>query len=67
MGGGIVVSDAFRLENYLARIGYKGPLAASRETLKALQTSHLEAIPFEGIDPLLRRPVCCGPRRATAK
>ena len=51
------MSDAFRLENYLTRIGYRGPAAINLETLKALQTSHLAAIPFEGIDPLLRRPV----------
>jgi N-hydroxyarylamine O-acetyltransferase len=51
------MSDAFRLENYLARIGYRGPAAVDLETLKALQAAHLEAIPFEGIDPLLRRPV----------
>ena len=51
------MSDAFRLENYLTRIGYRGAHSVGLETLKALQTSHLEAIPFEGIDPLLRRPV----------
>src|SRR5579863_10180107 len=51
------MSDAFGLENYLARIGYRGPAAADLETLKALQAAHLEAIPFEAIDPLLRRPV----------
>lgn len=51
------MSDAFRLENYLARIGYRGPAAVDLETLKALQAAHLEAIPFEAIDPLLRRPV----------
>jgi N-hydroxyarylamine O-acetyltransferase len=51
------MSNDFRLENYLTRIGYRGPTAIDLETLKALQTSHLAAIPFEGIDPLLRRPV----------
>ncbi len=51
------MSDAFRLENYLARIGYRGPAAVDLATLKALQAAHLEAIPFEGIDPLLHRPV----------
>jgi N-hydroxyarylamine O-acetyltransferase len=51
------MSDAFRLENYLARIGYRGPASVNLETLKALQAAHLEAIPFEGLDPLLRRPV----------
>jgi N-hydroxyarylamine O-acetyltransferase len=51
------MSEAFRLDNYLARIGYTGARSVGLETLKALQTSHLEAIPFEGIDPLLRRSV----------
>jgi N-hydroxyarylamine O-acetyltransferase len=51
------MSNDFRLENYLTRIGYRGPATINLETLKALQTSHLAAIPFEGIDPLLRRPV----------
>src|SRR5579863_129739 len=51
------MSDAFGLENYLARIGYHGPAAVDLETLKALQAAHLDAIPFEAIDPLLRRPV----------
>nr|WP_298256293.1 arylamine N-acetyltransferase [Bradyrhizobium sp.] len=47
----------FRLQNYLARIGYHGPLHADLATLKALQLAHLDAIPFETLDPLLRRPV----------
>ena len=55
--GQIVMSDAFGLGNYLARIGYRGPAAVDLETLKALQAAHLEAIPFEGIDPLLGRSV----------
>lgn len=49
--------DEFRLQHYLARIGYNGPAKADLETLKALQLSHLDAIPFEGLDPLLGRPV----------
>ena len=51
------MSDAFRLDNYLARIGYTGARSVGLETLKTLQTSHLEAIPSEGIDPLLGRSV----------
>jgi N-hydroxyarylamine O-acetyltransferase len=47
----------FRLQNYLARIGYDGPLRTDLATLKALKSAHLEAIPFEGLDPLLGRPV----------
>jgi N-hydroxyarylamine O-acetyltransferase len=61
------MSDAFRLENYLARIGYKGALSVGLETLKALQTSHLAAIPFEALDPFLRRPVNLDPASVQAK
>jgi len=51
------MADEFRLDNYLARIGHRGAVAPDLATLKALQTAHLAAIPFEGLDPLLRRPV----------
>ncbi|MGA2057666.1 MAG: arylamine N-acetyltransferase [Bradyrhizobium sp.] len=51
------MSDEFRLQDYLARIGYKGTAAADLETLKALKTLHLDTIPFEALDPFLRRPV----------
>src|SRR3984885_3835563 len=66
-GGRDGMSNDFRLENYLTRIGYRGPTAIDLETLKALQTSHLAAIPFEGIDPLLRRPVNLDPASVQAK
>ena len=51
------MDSEFRLQNYLARIGYSGPLKADLATLQALQRAHLDAIPFEALDPLLRRPV----------
>ena len=51
------MSNGFRLEKYLARIGYKGACEANLRTLAALAASHVDAIPFEGFDPLLRRPV----------
>ncbi len=49
--------DGFHLDKYLTRIGYRGPLTPSLETLGALQAAHVDAIAFEGIDPLLGRPV----------
>jgi N-hydroxyarylamine O-acetyltransferase len=49
--------NEFRLEKYLARIGYKEAVEANLPTLAALAASHVDAIPFEGFDPLLRRPV----------
>jgi N-hydroxyarylamine O-acetyltransferase len=54
---GIIMSDEFRLHDYLARIGYRGAAGVNLETLQALQASHLDAIPFEALDPFLRRPV----------
>lgn len=51
------MSDEFRLEAYLARIAWRGPLHADLATLQALQRAHLDAIPFEALDPFLRRPV----------
>jgi N-hydroxyarylamine O-acetyltransferase len=51
------VSHKFRLDNYLARIGFRGTLERNLPTLSAMQAAHVDAIPFEGLDPLLRRPV----------
>jgi N-hydroxyarylamine O-acetyltransferase len=51
------VRDEFQLQNYLARIGYHGPLAPDFKTLAALQAAQVKAIAFEALDPLLGRPV----------
>lgn len=48
---------AFDLDAYLRRIGYAGPRAPTLETLRAVHFDHTEALPFENIDPFLRRPV----------
>lgn len=45
------------LGRYCARIGYRGPLDGSLDTLANLIEHHLAAIPFENIDVLLARPV----------
>ncbi|WP_437567062.1 arylamine N-acetyltransferase family protein [Sorangium sp. So ce542] len=45
------------LDAYLARIGYRGALAATREVLDALHTAHAYSIPFENLDVLLGRPI----------
>ncbi|MGY3448226.1 arylamine N-acetyltransferase family protein [Bradyrhizobium sp. USDA 4353] len=47
----------FNFDKYLARIGYRGALTPTFETLAGLQAAHVDAIAFEGIDPLLGRPV----------
>ena len=45
------------LDRYFARVGYDGPRDNSVATLRALHALHPQAIPFENLDPLLRRPV----------
>jgi len=47
----------FDLDAYLTRIGYVGPRTPTLATLKAIHALQPAAIPFEGIDPFLRRPV----------
>lgn len=51
------MQDELQLDSYLARIDYRGPLAPDISTLAALQAAHVDAIPFEALDPLLGRPV----------
>src|SRR3984957_17684889 len=51
------MSSEFRLDNYLARIGFSGTIQPNLVTLAAIHAAHVNAIPFEGLDPLLRRPV----------
>jgi N-hydroxyarylamine O-acetyltransferase len=55
-----MTADQLRLDDYLRRIGYRGPRRADLATLAALHAAHVDAIPFEGFDPLLRRPVHLG-------
>lgn len=50
-------SSPVDLRAYLERIEYDGPLTPDLQTLTALQQSHLEAIPFESLDPVLGYPV----------
>jgi N-hydroxyarylamine O-acetyltransferase len=45
------------LDAYFKRIGYAGPRDASLSTLRELHYLHPQAIPFENLDPLLKRPV----------
>jgi N-hydroxyarylamine O-acetyltransferase len=49
------VADAFDidLDAYLARIGYKGSLAPTIETLTGLHYAHTTSVPFENLDILL--------------
>jgi N-hydroxyarylamine O-acetyltransferase len=47
----------FRLDDYLARIGFRGSAKPDFKTLATLHSHHVNAIPFEGLDPLLGLPV----------
>ena len=45
------------VDAYFERIGYDGPLAVSLDTLAGIHLRHALTIPFENLNPLLRRPV----------
>jgi N-hydroxyarylamine O-acetyltransferase len=42
---------------YLARIGFSGKVTPNTETLKQLQTAHMQAVPFENLDIALGRTI----------
>lgn len=58
---------AIDLEAYFHRIGYGGPRDRTVDTLRALTTAHVAAIPFENLDPLLRVPVSLEPEAIERK
>jgi len=45
---------------YLERIGYRGPVNASVESLHGLHLAHLQAVPFENLDIIWGRPIGLG-------
>jgi len=55
------------LDKYFARIGYDGPREASLKTLRDLHYLHPQALPFENLDPLLKRPIRLDPASLQAK
>lgn len=55
------------LDAYLRRIGYSGKRDASIDTLRELHALHPQAIAFENLDPLLKRPVKLDPASLQAK
>jgi N-hydroxyarylamine O-acetyltransferase len=54
---GFTMPDSVDIGAYFQRIGYTGPGNATLETLAAIHLRHPQAIPFENLDPLLKRPV----------
>jgi N-hydroxyarylamine O-acetyltransferase len=55
------------LDAYFKRVGYEDPRKPTLDTLRALHRLHPQAIPFENLDPLLRRPVQLDPASLQAK
>ena len=42
---------------YFARIGFAGPAGPTAATLRALHAAHTTSVPFENLEPVLKRPV----------
>lgn len=49
--------DAAQLDAWLARLGIAAPPSPTLQALDTVLAAHLASIPFENLDPLLRRPV----------
>jgi N-hydroxyarylamine O-acetyltransferase len=45
------------IQAYLDRIGYRGPLTLTAETLRALQVAHLQTVPFENLSIHAGQPI----------
>lgn len=45
------------VQSYLDRIGYRGPLTPTAETLRALQVAHLQTVPFENLSIHAHQPI----------
>ena len=52
-----LLPDSVDVETYFQRIGYAGPHDPTLETLAEINLHHPQVIPFENLDPLLKRPV----------
>jgi N-hydroxyarylamine O-acetyltransferase len=51
------MTDSIDLDSYLHRIGFRGDSRPTLETLRTIHALHPQTIPFENLNPLLRRPV----------
>jgi N-hydroxyarylamine O-acetyltransferase len=52
---------------YLDRIGYRGPLTPTSETLHSLHRQHMLTVPFENLDISLGREIVLDPERSAEK
>ena len=55
------MAETIDLDGYFRRIGYSGSRAPTLATLRAIHFRHALTIPFENLDPFLRRPVRLDP------
>ncbi|SOZ64212.1 Arylamine N-acetyltransferase [Cupriavidus taiwanensis] len=53
----MTILDAAQLDAWLMRLGIAAPPSPTLQSLDAVLAAHLASIPFENVDPLLRRPV----------
>ncbi|SPA31077.1 Arylamine N-acetyltransferase [Cupriavidus taiwanensis] len=53
----MTILHAAQLDAWLARLGIAAPPSPTLQALDAVLAAHLASIPFENVDPLLRRPV----------
>lgn len=51
------MSDDFKLDAYLQRIGHDGPRTPSLALLRDLHLRHTASIPFENVDVILKNPI----------
>jgi N-hydroxyarylamine O-acetyltransferase len=49
--------DTIDIDAYFRRIGYSGSRAPTLDTLRGIHLHHAQTVPYENLDPLLRRPV----------
>ena len=52
---------------YLDRIGYRGPIEPTADTLRALHRQHMLTVPFENLDIALGREIVLDPERFVEK
>jgi len=51
------LSPSLDIDAYFKRIGYAGSREPSLDTLRGIHLHHAQVVPFENLDPLLKRPV----------
>ena len=51
------MTSRFDIDAYFSRIGYDGSRAPTLATLRGITAHHTQTLPFENLNPLLRRPV----------